>query len=82
MAYTYILYSIQLDKYYIGHTESTPEDRLKKHLSDHDGYTGQVKDWRIVWRKYYETKSEAYAMERKIKSWKSRKAVLQLISGT
>ena len=35
MAITYSLYSEILDKYYIGHTEQSMEERLRRHLSDH-----------------------------------------------
>ena len=81
MAYTYILYSATLDRYYVGHTELTPELRLKKHLSDHCGYTGKAKDWQIVFIRAFETKEEAYAFERKIKGWKSRAMIESLIKG-
>ena len=81
MAYTYILYSRQLDKYYIGHTETSPEARLVKHLTDHDGFTARVKDWEIVWTTFFATKSEAYALERRIKGWKSKQAIVKLITG-
>jgi putative endonuclease len=77
--YTYILYSEFLDKYYIGHTADTLESRLQKHLSAHDGFTAKAKDWVFVWHAQYENKSLAYAMERTIKGWKSRKKIQQLI---
>ena len=75
MATTYILYSQALDRYYIGHTEQSMEERLKKHLSNHSGFTGRVKDWEIVCTQSFETKSEAYGLERKLKSLKSRIAL-------
>jgi putative endonuclease len=49
MSYVYILYSEILDKYYIGSTEGPIEYRLKKHLSDHKGFTGKIKDWKVVY---------------------------------
>ncbi len=79
--YTYILYSEILDKYYIGHTNNLSE-RLRKHLSLHKGFTGQAKDWKIVFRKEFSTKTDAYALERKIKSWKSKAKIKQLIKDT
>ena len=45
MAYVYILFSETLNKYYVGSTVGLIEERLKKHLSDHMGYTGKAKDW-------------------------------------
>ncbi|HEX5112170.1 MAG TPA: GIY-YIG nuclease family protein [Saprospiraceae bacterium] len=79
MASTYILYSSTLDSYYIGHSESTPEERLKAHLRNHSGYTGKAKDWQIVWSETFISKSEAYKREREIKKWKSRRAIENLI---
>ena len=40
MAFLYILYSKSLDKFYVGHIEQSPEERLRKHLSGHDGFKG------------------------------------------
>ena len=79
MAYTYILFSASLDRFYIGHTETSPEIRLQKHLSNHSGFTAKAKDWILVWSKSFDSKSEAFAFERKIKQWKSRKAIENLI---
>ena len=79
MYYCYILYSKVLDKYYIGHT-SDLESRLKKHLTNHKGFTGIVSDWQIVYFETFENKSEAYARERAIKKRKSRKYIEKLIS--
>lgn len=58
------------------------EERIQKHLSDHVGYTAKFKDWVLAWKKDFETKSEAYDFERKIKKWKSRRAIENLIKGT
>ncbi|MBK8194290.1 MAG: GIY-YIG nuclease family protein [Lewinellaceae bacterium] len=81
MAFTYILFSERLDKFYIGHTESSVEERLQKHLSNHDGFTSKAKDWQVAFIREFEDKSAAFAFERKIKSWKSRAAIEKLISG-
>ena len=70
-----------MDKYYIGHTEMSVEERLKKHLTDHDGFTSKAKDWQIAWSEEFSEKSEAYALERKMKGWKSKKAIDRLIRG-
>ena len=81
MAITYILYSEILDKYYIGHTEQSMEERLRRHLSDHKGFSAKAKDWRIVFTKEFSEKTEAAAFERQIKSWKSRRRIARLIAG-
>jgi putative endonuclease len=68
-----------LDKFYIGHT-SDLQDRLRKHNSNHKGFTGKVNDWEIVYTEIYATKEEAYFKERQIKKWKSRKRIEEMIA--
>ncbi len=79
--FTYILHSSSLGKYYIGHTGDELTERLKKHLSGHDGFTGRAKDWIIAYYEQFGNKSAAYARERQIKSWKSGKMIQKLIAG-
>ena len=79
MCKLYILYSGSLDKFYIGHTCEDVNERLRKHLSNHNGFTGKAKDWELVYTEDFETKSEAYARECKIKNWKSKKRIQKLI---
>ncbi|WP_221262187.1 GIY-YIG nuclease family protein [Mucilaginibacter sp. AK015] len=43
---TYILYSILLDTYYVGST-SNLDERVKKHNTNHKGFTGKTSDWVI-----------------------------------
>lgn len=81
MAITYILFSESLDKYYVGHTEQSMEERLRRHLSDHKGFSAKAKDWRIVFTKEFPEKKEAAAFERQIKAWKSRSRMERLIAG-
>ncbi len=75
MAYVYLLFSEALDKFYIGHTTMLPEERLEKHLTNHDGFTSKAKDWKLVYQKGYETKALAYAEERRLKKMKSKIAL-------
>ncbi|MGB3144893.1 MAG: GIY-YIG nuclease family protein, partial [Maribacter sp.] len=72
MCQTYILYSREIDTYYVGHTCDHLEERLRKHLSDHKGFTGKAKDWKILFHQRTETKAQAYALEMRIKKRKSR----------
>ena len=37
-----------MDKFYIGHTGDDVNESLRRHLSDHGGFTSKAKDWRIV----------------------------------
>ena len=74
----YIIYSVQLDKYYIGHTENL-EGRLRRHNSNHKGWTGKASDWLVVYTETYKSKSSAYSRERAVKKWKSRERIEELI---
>ena len=75
----YILHSGSLDKFYIGFTAGDSQLRLSKHLSNHGGFTGKVKDWKIVYTENYQTKAEATQRERQLKNWKSKTRIIELI---
>ncbi|MFD2541303.1 GIY-YIG nuclease family protein [Lacinutrix gracilariae] len=77
--FTYILYSRLLDRYYVGYTCDVLQERLRKHNTNHKGYTGKSNDWEIVCSENYASKTEAYSREREIKSKKSRKYIEYLI---
>ncbi|WP_347216342.1 GIY-YIG nuclease family protein [Chryseobacterium sp.] len=81
MCYCYILYSESLDKYYIGHSCEDIQERLRKHLSNHTGFTAKAKDWIIVHKESFCSKIEAYKREREIKAWKSKSKITKLIEG-
>ena len=78
MYFFYILYSKQLDQFYIGHCQNI-QDRLERHLTNHKGFTAKAKDWKVVYTEDFQDKSQAYARERQVKKWKSKAAILELI---
>ena len=82
MCYTYILYSETLDKFYIGHTCENIDERLRKHLSNHKGFTANIKDWKIVYFETLENKSLAYKRKLEMKSWKSKIKIKKLIDNS
>jgi putative endonuclease len=53
---------------------------LRKHHSNHSGYTSRAKDWEIVYTEEYLTKEEAIKREKEIKNWKSSLKIKELIS--
>ena len=79
MYFLYILYSKLRNKYYVGSTGDI-EGSLKSHNSNHSGFTGHTGDWLVVYHESFEKKEEAYARERAIKKWKSRKLIETLIN--
>jgi putative endonuclease len=79
MCVTYILFSQFRNKYYVGFTCDELTERIRKHNSNHKGFTGRVSDWKLVYSKTFEIKSEAFAHEQEIKKWKNRKRIELLI---
>ncbi|MHA7131944.1 GIY-YIG nuclease family protein [Algoriphagus namhaensis] len=78
--YFYILHSVLLDKFYLGKTCDSFEEKLPNHLSDHDGFTSKSKDWKLVHQEEFPGKKTAYLRERTVKSWKSKKKIEALLS--
>ena len=76
---TYILFSEKLNKFYVGCTGDDLNERLRRHNSNHKGFTGGLGDWKIVYQELFATKTEALHRELQIKNWKSRKRIEQLI---
>ena len=77
--YVYILYSMKLDRYYIGATGNLVS-RIENHLMNHKGFTAKAKDWELKHSEAFENKSEAFAREKQIKKWKSRIMIEKLIN--
>lgn len=81
MCFTYILYSKLLDIFYICHTCEELSERLRKHNTNHKGFTSKANDWKLVFTQEFNSKSEAYQFELKLKSWKSRIRIEKLVRG-
>ena len=79
MPYTYILYSVKLNKYYIGACIDL-ERRLYEHNIGHSTYTSAGKPWIIRYTETFETLPEAKSREMAIKKKKSRKYLESLFS--
>ena len=75
----YILFSETIDKFYVGFTSDLNE-RIRKHNSNHKGFTGKASDWKLVHSQIYESKDLACTREQQVKAWKSRKKIIELIS--
>ncbi|WP_078796257.1 GIY-YIG nuclease family protein [Elizabethkingia occulta] len=82
MCFCYILYSSTLDQFYIAHCSQELNERLRKHLSNHKGFTSRTKDWVIAYSETFNDKSSAYKREREIKAWKSKKKIEELIKSS
>ena len=65
----YILYSVEKDLYYVGSTCDTLSERIRKHNSNHKGFTGRANDWQLKYAESYPDKSAAYRRELEVKGW-------------
>lgn len=75
----YILFSKIKDRYYIGYTGDNIKECIRKHHSNHKGFTGGAGNWQLLYYETHLTKADAIKREKAIKNWKSRKMVEQLI---
>jgi len=75
----YILYSVLRDRYYIGCTGDEMDERLRRHNSNHKGFSGSVNDWVLKYQEMHLSKSKALLREKEIKNWKSRVLLQKLI---
>lgn len=78
----YVLYSALIDRYYVGSTTCLPAERLRRHLSNHSGFTSRTKDWKVVYVEVFIDILSAKERERQIKSWKSRPRLEQLVNSS
>ena len=78
--YLYILKSASKETYYTGVSDD-PERRLRYHNSESKGYTQRYRPWKLVFAYRFETKEKALIVERKVKSWKSKKMIRFLVEG-
>ncbi|MET2983944.1 GIY-YIG nuclease family protein [Aureibaculum conchae] len=69
----YIIYSIQLDKFYIGET-SDLNKRLEEHKNKfyENSYTSKASDWKLFLKIDCEITTQAIKVERHIKNMKSK----------
>jgi putative endonuclease len=86
MWFVYIIYNKRVDKYYIGSTNN-----IERRLSEHNRSTYKNKSrftskyegqWTLCKRIEVESQAAARAIEKKIKSLKSRKIIESIISGS
>ena len=79
MYQVYILYSEIKNRFYIGFTSDILAERIRRHNSNHQGFTGKTGDWKLVYSEKFEAKEGAMKREKEIKMWKSRKMIEKLI---
>lgn len=76
--YTYVLYSVNYDKIYIGYT-SNIEKRLYFHNLGIKGWTAKFTPWELIYSENFPTKPEAMKREKELKSFKGREFIRKKI---
>ncbi|GAB6283792.1 MAG: hypothetical protein STSR0008_26260 [Ignavibacterium sp.] len=76
--FTYILYSLKIDKFYVGSTNDI-HWRLERHNLGWGKFTKKGIPWQLMYYEEFESKSDALKRENEIKNKKSRKFIEKLI---
>ncbi len=79
MAYVYVLYSVKLDKYYVGACEDIIQ-RMIRHNSGESVFTSRGIPWELKYHEIYPDMFSARKREMEIKRKKSRRYIEWLIS--
>ncbi|WP_298952047.1 GIY-YIG nuclease family protein [uncultured Nonlabens sp.] len=82
MAWLYIIFSKQLNKFYVGITQDSPEARLNAHNQGKYGnakFTATTHDWEMKLTIPCDDYAHATRLEKKIKSMKSRTYIKNLM---
>ncbi len=79
MYYVYILKSLKINWYYVGHTSNT-DNRLIQHNNGENKSTKKYIPLVLIYSEIFSTKSEAFKREQQIKSYKHGEAFKKLIS--
>ena len=75
----YILYSLKLDRFYIGYTENI-DVRLMQHNSGISSFTAKATDWQLKYSETCFSREDAHKRELEIKKKKSRRYIEWLIN--
>ena len=81
MFYVYILQSLKDGSYYVGQTNDV-SNRLERHNSRRQSATRSKVPWELVYTEPFDTRSQAVRRELEIKSWKSRRAIKELLNNS
>ena len=76
--FVYILKSELDNSFYVGQTANLKE-RLSRHNKGYNRSTRLKRPWKIIYYETYKSRSEAMKLEKRIKSWKKREAIVKYI---
>jgi putative endonuclease len=78
MYYIYIIQSQKNGSYYIG-SSGKPDKRILEHNMGNTKSTRLLRPWKLIFKQKFELPSEARRIEKKLKTFKSRKIIEQII---
>ena len=78
MYYVYVLYSLNINRLYIGQTKDL-DRRLIEHFEGESFYTKRSEDWKLLHTEKFETRSEAMKREKQLKSARGRNYLRKLL---
>lgn len=81
MYYVYILYSVKIEKKYIGVTCDLKE-RLKQHNSGNSDFTSKGMPWKLVYYEVFKSEADAVNEEVFLKTGKGRDRLKYLLKDT
>ncbi|HSW54010.1 MAG TPA: GIY-YIG nuclease family protein [Ignavibacteriaceae bacterium] len=76
--FTYILYSLKINRYYVGSTDDL-DWRLERHNLGWGRYSKKGIPWKLIYYETFQTKTQAIRREKEIKSKKSRLYIEKLV---
>ena len=74
----YILYSVSVDRYYVGQTSSF-EDQMKRHNQGKSKHTKSGIPWTLKYKESFVSLTEAMTREKEIKGSESRAQLARII---
>jgi putative endonuclease len=82
MFYTFVLYSVEYQKIYIGQS-SNLQERIRQHNSfDNTGWTRKYQPWELIYSESYLERQQAMRRERQLKTSWGRKFIWEIIEGS
>lgn len=79
MAFVYILLSEKNNSYYVGSTNNL-EERMNEHRMGMSAYTRNIRPFKLVFSQECDSLLNARKIEKKIKSFKSKKIIESIIN--
>lgn len=76
--YVYILQSTKNGQFYVGQTQNL-EKRFSEHNSGKSIFTAKSSPWNLIWFCIQESRSDAFKLEQRLKSLKSRARLIRYV---